>query len=83
MQVFKLLTIIKVQVICIQSESGLHQPMKAKVGLIGDVLANCAASISLILITHQYIGATNYLALIYWCCKHTQNPRNLIIGAEC
>jgi hypothetical protein len=33
MQVFKVLTIIKVKVICIQSESGLHQPMKAKVGL--------------------------------------------------
>jgi hypothetical protein len=32
MQVFKVLTIIKVKVICIQSESGLHQPMKAKVG---------------------------------------------------
>jgi hypothetical protein len=32
MQVFKVLTIIKVEVICIQSESGLHQPMKAKVG---------------------------------------------------
>jgi hypothetical protein len=34
MQVFKVLTIIKNLVICIQSESGLHQPMKAKVGLI-------------------------------------------------
>jgi hypothetical protein len=33
MQVFKVLTIIKVEVICIQSESGLRQPMKAKVGL--------------------------------------------------
>ncbi len=33
MQVFKVLTIIKVKLICIQSESGLQQPMKAKVGL--------------------------------------------------
>ncbi len=51
--------------------------------LIGDILANRAVSMSVPLIMHQYIGATNYLALIYWCCQHTQSPRHLIIGAEC
>ncbi len=36
-----------------------------------------------VFITHQYIGAVNHLPPIYWCCKHKENPGNVIIGAAC
>ncbi len=35
-----------------------------------------AANNFVLLILHQYIGAANQLAPIYWCCKHLKNPRN-------
>jgi hypothetical protein len=31
-----------------------------------------AAHILLIFIKHQYLGATNHLALMYYCCKQTK-----------
>jgi hypothetical protein len=33
-----------------------------------------------LLVLHQYIGAADLLAPIYWCCKHfKKNPQNLKI----
>jgi hypothetical protein len=31
-----------------------------------------------LLVLHQYIGAANQLAPIYWRSKHLKNPRNLL-----
>ncbi len=37
-----------------------------------------AANNFVLLVLHQYIGAANQLALIYWRCKHLKNPRNFL-----
>jgi hypothetical protein len=40
--------------------------------VLGNILPNrlCAANMSLPLVLHQYIGADNYYATMYSCCKH-------------
>jgi hypothetical protein len=35
---------------------------------IDQTISNGAANPSFLLITHQYFGATNQIAQIYWCC---------------
>ncbi len=37
-----------------------------------------AANNLVFLVLHQYIGAANLLAPIYWRCKHLKNPRNFL-----
>jgi hypothetical protein len=53
--------------------------------LLGNVLTTrqCAANISLPFLMNQYIGATNHVAPIYWCCKHIKNLQNPNIVVVC